>query len=145
MYEIKFCKRCLYSSEHPLGIIIDEEEICSGCRIHEEKDTLDWSKRWEKLENLVKPYRKINKYDCIVPVSGSQDSYFILHVVKNKLGLNPLVVSYNKYFNTPLGIKNIANLRSEFNVDVIQQNINPKIVKKLRSPSGCDWDRQQSF
>jgi N-acetyl sugar amidotransferase len=131
MYEIKFCKRCLYSSEHPLGIIIDEEEICSGCRIHEEKDSIDWSERWERLEKLVQPYRSLNKYDCIVPVSGSQDSYFILHMVKNNLGLNPLVVNYNKYFNTPLGIKNLSNLRSEFNVDVIQQNVNPKIVKKI--------------
>ena len=32
-----FCKRCLYNSKHPLGLIIDGEGICSGCRIHEEK------------------------------------------------------------------------------------------------------------
>ena len=85
------------------------------------------------LLDLVNDYKckqKV-KYDCIVPVSGANDSYFILHIVKNKLNLNPLVVTYNKYFNTPIGIKNLANLRTKFDVDVLIQNINPTIVKKI--------------
>ena len=41
---INFCKKCLYSSLHPLGIIIDENGVCSGCKIHEEKDIIDWKK-----------------------------------------------------------------------------------------------------
>ena len=131
--EIKFCKRCLYSSDHPLGVIINDEGICSGCKIHEEKDFLDWNKRFEKLEKIVKPYRskKGENYDCIVPVTGANDSYFIVHIVKNKLGLNPLLVSYNKYFNTPLGIKNLANLRIQFNCDILYQNVNPISVKRI--------------
>jgi len=131
--EIKFCKRCLYSSDHPLGLIINEEGICSGCKIHEEKDFLDWNKRFKKLEKIVKPYKskKGENYDCIVPVTGANDSYFIVHIVKNKLGLNPLLVSYNKYFNTPLGIKNLANLRIQFNCDILYQNVNPISVKKI--------------
>lgn len=130
---IKFCKRCLYSNKHPLGLTIDEEGICSGCRIHEEKDKLDWSFRWDLLEKLVKPYKSKSReiYDCIVPVTGANDSYFILHVVKNRLNLNPLLVTYNKYFNTPLGIKNLANLRIKFNCDILIQNVNPISVKKI--------------
>ncbi|MBK78265.1 MAG: LPS biosynthesis protein [Flavobacteriaceae bacterium] len=130
---MKFCKRCLYSSDHPLGVIINDEGICSGCKIHEEKDFLDWNKRFEKLEKIVKPYRskKGENYDCIVPVTGANDSYFIVHIVKNKLGLNPLLVSYNKYFNTPLGIKNLANLRIQFNCDILYQNVNPISVKRI--------------
>ena len=55
--KIQFCKRCLYSNKHPLGIIFDEEGICSGCRIHEEKNTLDWSYRFEKIKKIIKPYK----------------------------------------------------------------------------------------
>ena len=127
------CSRCLYDTSHPLGLEIDDKGICSGCLIHEEKDCLDWDHRWNELLELVKNYRckqKV-KYDCIVPVSGANDSYYILHIVKNKLNLNPLVVTYNKYFNTPIGIKNLANLRTKFDVDVLIQNINPTIVKKI--------------
>ena len=127
------CKRCLYNTRHPLGLILDENGICSGCRIHEEKDSLDWEKRWKKLEDLVKPYRISSgkTYDCIVPVSGANDAYFILHLVKERLRLNPLLVTYNKYFNTPLGINNLANLRIKFNCDILYQNVNPISVKKI--------------
>ena len=131
--KIKFCKRCLYSNLHPLGLTINNEGLCSGCLIHEEKDKLDWNERFKFLKKIVNEYKsKSNKnYDCVVPVSGSQDSYFILHLIKKKLGLNPLLVSYNKYFNTPLGIRNLSNLRIKFDCDILFQNINPLSVKKI--------------
>jgi len=133
MSDISFCKRCLYSTAHPLGLTLDDEGICSGCCIHEEKDRLDWKTRWEKLKRIVEPYRDKSgkQYDCIVPVSGSQDSYYIVYLVKERLGLNPLLVTYNKYFNTPLGIRNLANLRIKFNCDILYQNVNPLSVKKI--------------
>ncbi len=133
MSDIQFCKRCLYSTAHPLGLTLDDEGICSGCRIHEEKDTLDWPERWKMLQNIVKPYRSQNgnNYDCIVPVTGAQDSYYIVYLVKVCLGLNPLLVTYNKYFNTPLGVRNLANLRIRFNCDILYQNVNPISVKKI--------------
>jgi len=133
MTEIEFCKRCLYTTSHPLGLILDKNGICSGCRVHEEKNFLDWDLRWHKLLDLVEPYRNVtgNNYDCIVPVTGGQDSFYVVHLVKNQLRLNPLLVSYNKYFNTISGIRNLANLRMIFNCDIISQNINPTSVKKI--------------
>ena len=133
MSKIKFCKRCLYTTAHPLGLTLDHEGICSGCRVHEEKDKLDWAERWEKLESIVKPYRSQNgnNYDCIIPVTGAQDSYYIVYLAKVRLGLNPLLVTYNKYFNTPLGIRNLANLRIRFNCDILYQNVNPISVKNI--------------
>ena len=47
-----FCKRCLYSSRHPLGITFNEDQICSGCQIHDEKNTVDWRERYEKLKKI---------------------------------------------------------------------------------------------
>jgi N-acetyl sugar amidotransferase len=141
-----FCRRCLYSVAHPLGLVLDEEGICSGCRIHEEKDALDWPARWSALESIVRPYRSTSgkNYDCIVPVTGANDSYFIVHLVKERLGLNPLLVTYNKYFNTELGIRNLANLRIRFNCDIVHQNVNPESVRKitratLRSLGSIYW------
>lgn len=127
------CIRCLYSIFHPLGLTLDNEGVCSGCRVHEEKNSLDWSVRWKKLKELVTQYKVQSgrTYDCIVPVTGGNDSYFILHTVKNRLGLNPLLVTYNKYFNTPLGIRNLANLRIKFNCDILLQNVNPKAVRNI--------------
>ena len=94
---------------------------------------LDWNARWAELETLVKPYRSHNlqNYDCIVPVSGAGDSYYIVHTVVNHLKLRPLLVTYNRYYNTPLGIRNLANLRRKFNVDIIIQNVNINSVKNI--------------
>jgi N-acetyl sugar amidotransferase len=130
---MEFCKRCLYTTAHPLGLVLDDEGVCSGCRVHEEKDTLDWTDRWGRLERIVAPYRSSDgrKYDCIVPVSGAHDAYYIVHLVKERLGLNPLLVSYNRYFNTPLGIRNLANLRIRFNCDILYQNVNPDSVRRI--------------
>ena len=127
------CVRCLYPIFHPLGLVLDESGVCSGCLIHEEKDRLNWPERWRKLEQLVAPYRVESgkTYDCVVPVTGAHDSYYIVDTVKNRLGLNPLLVTYNKYFNTPLGIRNLANLRIQFNCDILIQNVNPQAVKRV--------------
>ena len=131
MNNIFICKRCLYTSAHPLKITFNEKSICSGCIIHEEKNVLNWKYRFLKLQSLVKEYKSNNSYDCIIPVTGANDSYFIVHVAKNILKLKPLLVHYNKYYNTPLGIKNLANLRSKFDCDIYFKNINPNLVKKI--------------
>ena len=129
---IRYCKSCLYSESHPLGLVIDDKNLCSGCKIHKEKYTLDWASRFEKLKNLTKKYKSNSKnYDCIVPVTGGGDSYFIVHIVKNVLKLNPLLVTYNNYYNSPLGIKNLSNLRIKFDCDILFKNVNPISVKKI--------------
>lgn len=125
------CKRCLYNDEHPLGITFNSDGICSGCLIHEEKDSIDWSKKYEKLEELVNNYRQGEYYDCVVPVTSSSDSFFVLHHVINILKLKPLVVHYNKYFNNMLSIRNLAKLREVFGVDIIIKNSNLKIVQDI--------------
>tara|TARA_B100000767_G_scaffold222457_1_gene211172 strand:- start:3730 stop:4986 length:1257 start_codon:yes stop_codon:yes gene_type:complete len=140
MSNSKFCKRCLYSNNHPLNLTFDDQGLCSGCQVHDEKNTLDWSLRWNKLESLVSEYRTNDgNYDCIVPVTAGQDSYYIMHIVKNKLGMKPLMVTYNKYFNTPVGIHNLANLRMKFNSDLLIKNVNPISVKKIIKKTLLDF------
>lgn len=132
MKELTQCTRCIYTSEHPLGLTFNEDGICSGCEIHQEKNTLDWHFRLNLLKKIIAPYKTKGKsYDCIVPVTGGNDSYFIVHIVKHILKLDPLLVTYNKYFNTPLGIRNLANLRMKFDCDIITQNVNPNSIKKI--------------
>ena len=130
---MKFCTRCLYNEKHPLYITFDNEGVCSGCRVHEEKDTLDWKLREEKLKLILNTYknRSGNNYDCIIPVSGARDSYFIVHMIKNVYGMNPLLVTYNKQYNTDLGIRNLANLRIKFDCDIMTMTVNPEKVKKI--------------
>ena len=130
---MKFCSRCLYSSCHPLFLTFDEEGVCSGCRVHEEKDLLDWSERKSKLQNILQNYknRSDSNYDCIIPVSGARDSYFIVDLIKNDFGMNPLLVTYNKQYNTDVGVRNLAQLRMRFDCDIMTLTVNPETVKKI--------------
>ncbi|NCI49081.1 N-acetyl sugar amidotransferase [Sediminibacterium roseum] len=130
---MNYCRRCLYPENHPLNIVLDEKGICSGCRVHEEKAIIDWEPRKEKLGRIFDSYRSTSgkSYDCIIPVSGARDSYFIVHTVKNVYGMNPLLVTYNKHYNTDLGIRNLANLRIVFDCDIMTLTVNPETVKKI--------------
>ncbi|WP_204106201.1 MULTISPECIES: N-acetyl sugar amidotransferase [Spirulina sp. CCY15215] len=130
---MKYCTRCLYPGNHPLHLTFDEAGVCSGCRIHEEKDILNWEDRSQKLKRILDNYRSSSHriYDCIVPVSGARDTYFILHVVKNIYGMNPLLVTYNKHYNTQQGLRNLAYLRTLFNCDLIMMAIGRQTVQKI--------------
>lgn len=129
-----YCKRCLYPQNHPYGMIFDDDGLCMGCKIHEEKDFLNWDERFQKLEKIVKEnknHENSKTFDCIVPVTGGGDSYFTVHIVKNVLGLNPLLVNYNSHYNTKVGIRNLANLTTVFDCDLIQSTLSPELLKKI--------------
>jgi N-acetyl sugar amidotransferase len=130
---MRFCKRCLYPEIHPLNLTLNEEGVCSGCLVHDEKNRLDWRKRGERLGKLLDVYRSKSKvgYDCIVPVSGARDSYFIVHVIKHVYKMHPLLVSYNKQYNTALGIRNLAYLRTLMDCDFVSSTVNPHTVKRI--------------
>ena len=129
-----FCKRCLYPNNHPYGMHFDKMGICSGCIVHEEKDNLKWSQRSKILEKIVDTNSKKVKargFDCIVPVTGGGDSYFIVHYVKKILGLNPLLVNYNSHYNTKIGIRNLANLSTVFDCELFTSTLSPDLLKKI--------------
>lgn len=134
---MKYCKRCLYPANHPLNITFEADGVCSGCRVHEEKDELDWQEREEKLKQIVNEFRVKTRtiHDCVIPVSGARDSYFIVHVVKNVLKMHPLLVTYNKHYNTRTGIRNLAYLKTLFGCDLMTMTVSPERVKRITRES----------
>ena len=131
---MKYCSRCTYPNNNPYGMIFDSEGVCMGCRVHEEKDTINWEERLNKLKKIIRNAKKNIKgdnFDCIVPVTGGGDSYFTLHIVKNILEMNPLIVNYNSHYNTRVGIRNLANLSTVFDCDLLMSTNSPELVKKI--------------
>lgn len=130
---MRYCTRCLYPENHPLRITFDKQGVCSGCRVHEEKDELNWKQRGRMLTTILDSYatKSGKSYDCIIPVSGARDSYFIVHTVKNVYKKNPLLVTYNKQYNTKIGIRNLAYLKTLFGCDLLTLTVNPATVKKI--------------
>lgn len=101
--------------------------------MHEEKDCLDWGERAARLRTILDAYRNRsgNNYDCVVPVSGARDSHFIVHTLKHVYGMNPLLVTYNKHYNSDVGIRNLANLRIRFDSDIMTLTVSPETVKRI--------------
>ena len=130
---MNYCKRCLYPENHALNIIFDDSGVCSGCRVHEEKYEIDWHKKEKELAELLSQYkyRKGTSYDCVIPVVGTGDDFFIVDFVKNKYGLNPLLVTYNTHFSTKVGVRNLARLITELDCDHMMSTVGPDTIKEI--------------
>ncbi len=65
----------------------------------------------DKLNTLIKPYRNTNNMpDVLIPFSGGRDSTYVLHFVKQELGLNPIAYTYDWGMVTDLGRRNISRM-----------------------------------
>ena len=127
---MNYCKRCLYPDTKP-QLVFDENGICSACKNHELKEKIDWKSKEKELKEILEKFRsKNNYYDCIIPVSGGKDSHFQTYTIKEKFGLNPLVVNFHPLDQTGIGKKNLDNLK-KLGVDCIEFSPNPSVYLKL--------------
>jgi N-acetyl sugar amidotransferase len=145
--EVKFCKRCVISNQRPNSTVefknniqdkkevinFDENDICSACRFHEEKETnIDWEKREEVLWKLCDKYRsKDGSYDVIVPGSGGKDSAYTSHILKYKYKMNPLTVTWAPHLYTNIGWQNFQQWMHEGGLDNILYTPNGKLHRLL--------------
>jgi len=133
------CKNCLYTCNHPFHISFDNN-ICSGCFTHDEKYIINWKEKEEEFKQIIKKTKKHNKtYDCIIPVIGDAEDYYVVEKVL-KYGLNPLIVCVNDYFRTDIGWHNIHNLITIFDVDSLLYNPNLNVYKELIRTSLRKYD-----
>lgn len=131
---MKYCSRCLYPESHPLNIDFDTKGVCSGCNVHDEKfNLINWPEKEKEFSKLIKSYSAKNhvNYDCIIPVSGTGDDFYVVDLIKNQYGLNPLLVTYNTHYSTEVGIRNLARLCKELDCDHILYTVGPETVKKI--------------
>ena len=114
-------------------LFLDDEGICNACRSYENRAEVDWTKRYDELQEILSKYKNKDgtNWDCIVPVSGGKDSTY--QVVKMlQLGLNPLCVTSTTCDLSNIGRKNIENIKN-LGVDYVEMSPNPNIRAKLNS------------
>ena len=138
--QLKRCTNCLLPETFPF-IEYDDKGVCNYCHNYQKKNL---SGDIDKLNNLVKPYRKTNgQYDVLLPFSGGRDSTYVLHVVKNELGLNPITYTYDWGMVTDLARRNVARICGKLGVENIivaanihwkRENIKKNIQAWLKYP-----------
>ena len=133
---IRWCSNCTYPSISAAPMEFDDAGKCTGCQMAEVKDRIpanEWTRRTELLRALVERYRcrDGSRHDCVVAVSGGKDSYFQTHVVKEVLGLNPLLVTYDGNNWTDVGWRNMLRMREAFDVDHLVVRPSVSTLKRL--------------
>ena len=111
---MKYCLKCFVTDTLP-GSVFNSEGICSACAYKLKKGKkINWKVRLIQLKKICRKYRdnKKKSYDCIVPVSGGKDSTRQAFFVRDKLNMNPLLVTcaYPPEQQTDRGAYNIENL-----------------------------------
>lgn len=132
MEKIQFCRKCVMPNTRP-GIRFDENGVCEACNNYEKKQLVDWEKRFDELKALCDKYRGCNGngYDCAIAVSGGKDSTVQVYVMKELMGMNPLLISVDNWSWTETGRENKNNISEAFSCDIITLSLNRKVGKKM--------------
>lgn len=131
---MKYCKNCLQPDTRP-NTLFTRFGICPACNYFEALRHVDWQERFEILQDLLAshPRKKGQYHDCIIGVSGGKDSTRQALFLRDKLGINPLLVclSYPPEQVTERGVNNLSNL-IELGFDVLVSAPAPQTWKKLK-------------
>lgn len=129
---MKYCKKCTIPDTRP-GIAFDKDGVCSACQAYANRTLVDYKQRYKELETICAKYRHMNGengYDCMIAVSGGKDSHFQVYVMKELMGMNPLLVSVEDNFPmTEAGRHNLKNISEAFGCDLITIKPNIKAQK----------------
>ena len=136
---LKRCTRCILPETMPY-IHFDKDGVCNYCHHYKPRNV---PRPKEELFELVKPYRRTNELDCIVPFSGGRDSCYGLHLIVKELGMKPVTYTYDWGMVTDLGRRNISRMCAELGVENIiiaddiakkRDNIRKNLVAWLKAP-----------
>ncbi len=105
------------------GITFNEDGVCVACTNYENRKNIDWDKRYKELEAICDKYRGMNGpggYDCAIAISGGKDSHYQVYLMKEVMGMNPILFSAEDNFKmTEAGKHNLQNISEEFGCTII--------------------------
>ncbi len=80
---LRYCTRCVYPSTAAAAAMFDQEGVCTGCRVHDQKRRIDWDERHDELGEILEEYcsKDGSNYDCLIPVSGGKNSHYQTYVI----------------------------------------------------------------
>lgn len=129
---MKYCKKCVMPDTRPHSIF-DEQGVCQACRNYDKQKIVDWGQRFEELKALCKKYKRTDGYyDCIIAVSGGKDSHFLTYLMKERLGMNALLICVaDPFTSTAAGTHNLRNLGESFGCDIIVFNMSIDLFRRV--------------
>ena len=131
---MNYCEKCVY----PMTAVHLEigDGVCSACKSAQQLSLItkeDWTRREKLFDDLVDSLKSKSgsNYDCLIPVSGGKDSYYQTHLMIEKYGLKPLLVTYHGNNYLPEGDFNRDMMRKSFDADHLVFGPSVSALKKL--------------
>lgn len=120
------------------NIVFDERGWCDYCNNFESTILPNWhfgQKGDDALKFLANKIRQEGMgkdFDCIIGLSGGLDSSYVAYVVKEKMGLRPLLFHVDTGWNTDQAVGNIEKLVDGLGLDLYTEVINWEEMKDLQ-------------
>jgi N-acetyl sugar amidotransferase len=133
----KICTRCIMDSSD-VNILYDEEGLCDYCKNYDLFIGPSWQNSINNPENFneeidrIRQAGKNNKFDCIIGLSGGLDSSYTAYVIKEKMGLRPLLVHVDAGWNTDQAVSNIEKLVNGLDLDLYTEVADWDSVKRMQ-------------
>ena len=119
-------------------IQFDDHGICDHCRTYYSHILPNWhtdqigKKNLIQIIKVIKADGKNRDFDCIMGMSGGIDSSYLLHVMKEKYGLRPLVFHVDAGWNSQIAVNNIERLIDGLGLDLYTEVVNWEEIKDLQ-------------
>lgn len=105
------CTKCWMPDTRPGSRFVNG--VCGACHNYDRRAAIDWDKRWGELEQICATASQSVPlgHDCLIPVSGGKDSFTLVKVMTEDMGMNPLLVTVTDPFtHTEAGKYNLSVL-----------------------------------
>lgn len=137
MRSYQMCTSCVMDTSDSM-IIFDNKGICDHCITFYKNILPGWhtdEQGEERLARFVEDVTAAGKgkeFDCIIGMSGGIDSSYLTYVVKERLGLRPLVFHVDAGWNSQVAVSNIERLVDGLGLDLFTEVIDWDEMKDLQ-------------
>lgn len=126
------CRVCILPRNYS-AVTFDAGGTCSMCRVAPgapEPRVAEASQAGE-LDRIVDEARSAAApYDCLVPISGGQDSAYVAYLLVRRFGLRPLGVNFDSGYRSELALANMEQLSRVLRMDIVTLKPNSDLLHR---------------
>lgn len=124
----KECSKCLFTEDIAR---IGADGVCEYCKLQDQLRANANPAEWPAVLERIKNSGVENRYDCLIGISGGEDSSILLYLAVKEWGLRPLVIHFDNRTNRKEANDNIELLTEKLNVNFIRYYLDQREYNTL--------------
>jgi len=131
------CPRCIMNITHEPDIS-NGNVLCDYCENFDNQIKPNWHQGADAdkflidMAKTIKQSSPLEKYNCIIGLSGGLDSSYVAYIAKEKMGLRPLLFHVDAGWNTNQAVSNIEKIVDGLGLDLYTKVIDWEAVKRMQ-------------